>query len=53
MLCLLVGLLWRLRPRRESIMLGCLEHGYMVSPASPDVRDRLKARAEWLGVPAA
>ena len=41
MLCLLIGLRWRLRPREEGVMLGCLEEGYIVSPATFEVRERL------------
>ena len=50
MLCLLIGLRWRLRAREEAVMLGCLEHGYMVSPASPEVRERLMTAAERNGL---
>jgi len=41
MLCLLVALRWRRSPRRASLVLGSLDDGYMVAPASPAVRERL------------
>ena len=50
MLCLLIGLRWRLRPREEAVMLGCLQEGYMVSPATLAVRERLKAAADKNGL---
>jgi predicted RNase H-like nuclease len=37
-LCVLIALYWRLRPREASLLLGDLATGYMVLPASPDVR---------------
>lgn len=51
MLCLLIGLRWRLEDRSESLMLGCLEHGYMVLPASAPVRERLVKAARAYAVP--
>jgi len=53
MICLLSALYWRLRPRHESMMLGCVDSGYMIFPASDEVRAKLTAVAEKLGVPAA
>ena len=50
-LCLLIALRWRLRPRSESLLLGDLTSGYMVLPASPAVRKRLAVAAHRLGVP--
>jgi predicted RNase H-like nuclease len=50
MLCLLVGLIWRLRPRHESLMLGDLETGYMIVPASEALRQRLDSKATACGV---
>jgi len=50
-LCLLVALRWRRRPREESLMLGDLKCGYMVLPASRDVRERLTLAARKLSVP--
>jgi predicted RNase H-like nuclease len=51
MLCLLIGLRWRLGDRSECLMLGCLERGYMVLPASNTVRERLVMAARAGGVP--
>lgn len=45
MLCLLVAMLWRLGDRDGCMMLGDLETGYMITPASPDVRERIKEAA--------
>jgi predicted RNase H-like nuclease len=53
MICLLVALYWRLRPWQESIMLGSLETGYMVFPASAAVRERIAQRASLNSVPVA
>lgn len=51
MLCLLVALRWRLLPRSESMLLGCLKNGYMVLPASQSVRERLMTAARKCVVP--
>lgn len=50
-LCALVALGWRRRPRDRSLLLGDLRAGYMVLPASPDLRARLSAAAGRIGVP--
>ncbi len=50
MFCLLVALHWRLRDRSLSMLLGSLEEGYMVFPASPDVRQRVEEAARRVGV---
>jgi len=50
-ICLLIALRWRLRPREESLMLGDLASGYMILPASPDVREHLTVAARKLSVP--
>ncbi len=50
-ICLLTALRWRLRPREESLMLGDLASGYMIFPASQDVRERLTVAARKLSVP--
>jgi predicted RNase H-like nuclease len=44
-LCALIALRWRLCPREESLLLGDLTTGYMVLPASPEVRERLTPAA--------
>jgi predicted RNase H-like nuclease len=51
MLCLAVAMHWRIEPAERSIMLGDTVSGYMVAPASADVRSRLIAAAERTGVP--
>jgi predicted RNase H-like nuclease len=50
MLCLAVALHWRLAPPDQSILIGDLDSGYIVSPASAAVRARLDAAARKLGV---
>jgi predicted RNase H-like nuclease len=52
MLCLLVAMQWRLAPRDQSMMLGSLDSGYMVFPASADVRERIETAAARCGVTA-
>lgn len=50
MLCLLVAVHWRLGERQSSMMLGDLESGYMIFPASDGVRDRIATAALARGV---
>lgn len=50
-ICLLVGIRWRFAPRSDSVMIGCTEHGYMVAPVTPAMRERLAAAASLRGVP--
>jgi predicted RNase H-like nuclease len=50
-LCVLVALRWRLRPRDESLILGDLKTGYIVLPASSAVREYLAEPARKLSVP--
>lgn len=50
-ICLLIALRWRLRPRNESVLLGDLATGYIVAPASADVRARLHASAQRMAIP--
>ncbi|MBS7809462.1 DUF429 domain-containing protein [Roseococcus sp. XZZS9] len=50
-LCLLIALRWRLRPREESLILGNTTTGYMVMPAAPAVRERLAVAALRMSVP--
>ena len=45
-LCVLVALRWRLYPRKASLLIGDLTRGYMVLPASRQVRDYLSAPAQ-------
>jgi predicted RNase H-like nuclease len=51
LICLLVGLRWRLEPRARSAMLGCLDHGYMIAPITPVMHERLSTAASLRGVP--
>lgn len=41
-ICLLIAIRWRPKGREESIMIGDLEQGYMVSPISARIRYRLE-----------
>ncbi|WP_306752409.1 DUF429 domain-containing protein [Paracoccus actinidiae] len=50
MICLLIALHWRLRDRGQSLLLGSLKEGYMVLPASAEVRSRLEEAARRAGV---
>lgn len=50
-LCLIIGLHWRLRLRSDTMMLGSLADGYMVSPSSLLTRERLTMAALRYGVP--
>jgi predicted RNase H-like nuclease len=50
-ICALVGHLWRAKPGTETIMVGDLQSGYMVAPASPEVRARLQIAAATYKVP--
>ncbi len=50
-ICVLIALHWRLRAREASILLGDLSNGYMVLPASLNVRERLTMAARKCSVP--
>lgn len=50
-LCALIGHRWLTAPRQDSVLIGDLARGYMVVPASPDVRARLTRAAALRGVP--
>ncbi|UPT98878.1 DUF429 domain-containing protein [Bradyrhizobium barranii subsp. apii] len=50
-ICALVGQSWRAKPRTETIMVGDLQSGYMIAPASPDVRTHLRNAAVIYNVP--
>jgi predicted RNase H-like nuclease len=49
-LCVLIAMRWRMRPRSYSVLLGDLTAGYMVVPATTLVRERLSAGARRLSV---
>jgi predicted RNase H-like nuclease len=50
-ICLLVGIRWRFSARSDSVMIGCTDHGYMVSPVTPAMYERISAAASARGVP--
>ena len=49
-LCALIGYHWRAKPRAESVMIGDLISGYMISPVDANIRARLKTAAAKRGV---
>lgn len=50
-LCLLVAIRWRLGERLESVMIGDQETGYIVSPVSAPVLERLSEEAARRSIP--
>ncbi len=50
-ICLIVALLWRRAPRNDVTVIGDLQHGYMVSPVTPEIRGILQPAAAKRGVP--
>lgn len=48
-ICLAIALIWRLRPREDSILLGDLLTGYMVASASEGMRAKPGAAAAKKG----
>jgi predicted RNase H-like nuclease len=48
-ICLAIALRWRTKPREMSIMMGDLTTGYMVTPASEGMRERLVVAAAKMG----
>jgi len=44
-LCALIGAIWRVCDRSDSVMIGDLKSGYMVSPVSEVIRRRLTDKA--------
>lgn len=50
MACLWIALHWRLQERGASLVIGDTENGYMVLPATNDVKTRLVAAAERTGL---
>lgn len=52
-ICGLIGLHWLVAPRDQSVMIGDLQNGYMISPAIGGVHERLYAAARQRDVPIA
>ena len=48
---MLVAACWRLDPRHQMAMIGDLLNGYIVTPMSKPVRERLTAAARVRNVP--
>lgn len=53
MICSLIGLHWLTAPREQSVMIGDLESGYMISPAIYGVHEKIVAAASRRDVPIA
>lgn len=51
LICSLIGLHWLVAPRDQSVMIGDLESGYMIAPATGGVHERLHAAALQRDVP--
>lgn len=49
-ICLLIAIRWRLRPRETSVMIGDLDTGYIVAPVNSEIRQRLLSKAKKLSV---
>ena len=49
-LCMLIGVHWRLGDPRASMMIGDLTTGYIVTPVSPGTRERLELSARTRNV---
>lgn len=50
-LCAIIGFHWLAAPRHQSIMIGDVESGYMIAPATTDARARLVSAALRYRVP--
>ena len=50
-ICLIVALLWRRSPRNDLAVIGDRQHGYMVSPVTPEILGILQPAAAKRGVP--
>jgi predicted RNase H-like nuclease len=50
-LCALIGFVWLFEPRSRSLMIGDLEAGYMIAPATGEAQTRLIHAAAGKGVP--
>ena len=50
-ICALIGAIWRMCDRSESVVIGDLDRGYMVSPVSDGIRPRLERAAREREVP--
>lgn len=49
-LCALIGYHWRFAARQDSIIIGGVACGYMVSPTTTAISERLRTKATKLGV---
>ncbi|KSV76429.1 hypothetical protein N185_14840 [Sinorhizobium sp. GW3] len=53
MICSLIGLHWLTAPREQSVMIGDLKSGYIISPAIYGVHEKIVAASSRRGVPIA
>ncbi|SFI64706.1 Predicted nuclease (RNAse H fold) [Phyllobacterium sp. CL33Tsu] len=51
MICALIGLHWLTAPRKQSMMIGDLQNGYMIAPCIDGIHARILAKARETGVP--
>ncbi len=51
MICALIGLHWLTAPRKQSMMIGDLQNGYMIAPSIDGIHARILAKARERGVP--
>ena len=49
-ICVLIGAIWRMCDRSDSVLIGDLDRGYMVSPVSDGIWLRLAQAARGIGV---
>jgi predicted RNase H-like nuclease len=49
-ICALIGMRWLFDRRDNNVMIGDLTSGYIISPCSPPIRERLSIKAAELGV---
>jgi len=50
-ICALIGWHWLASPRTQSVMLGDLEHGYMIAPCLEGAHERVQVKARILEIP--
>jgi predicted RNase H-like nuclease len=49
-LCALIGYVWLFEPRSDTLMIGDLANGYMLTPAVGEARTRLRSAAALRGI---
>ncbi|MNL30007.1 hypothetical protein D3C87_1517190 [compost metagenome] len=51
LICGLIGLHWLVAPRDQSMMIGDIDSGYMIAPATNGIHERLRIAAHLRNVP--